>query len=168
MRILFLDHDSVLCLQKQWGTRFKKPNKYDADLFDRDCVQVVNEILIELPDTEIVISSDWRHNMSLGLMREMYLWQGIIKQPISFTYLVPTTATTLEKCRSEEINHWLNMHNIVEPWCAVDDLNMSEWLGDNFVLCPRDNEGIKQCGIKEKIIKQLKTNKNGKESVKKS
>lgn len=156
MRILFLDHDSVLCLQKQWGTRFKKPNKYDADLFDKGCVQVVNEILIELPDTEIVISSDWRHSMSLGLMREMYSWLGIIKQPIGFTTNIPTTATKLEECCAQEINMWLNTHNIFEPWCAVDDLNMKEWLQDNFVLCPKDNEGIKQNGMKEKIIKQLK------------
>lgn len=156
MRILFLDHDSVLCLQKQWGTRFKKPNKYDSDLFDKGCVQVVNEILIELPDTEIVVSSDWRHNMSLGLMREMYSWQGIIKQPIGFTDLVPGTVMELELSRSKEILKWLNQHNIKENWCAVDDLNMSELLKDNFVLCPKDNEGIKQCGIKEKIIETLK------------
>jgi hypothetical protein len=57
-------------------------------------------------------------------------------------------------------------------WVAVDDLNMSmEFLGDrfstkdgsdkksglsNFVLTPRSSEGIKQSGIKEKIIKFLK------------
>lgn len=156
MKILFLDHDSVLCLQKQWGTRFKKPNKYDADLFDKDCVQVVNEILIELPDTEIVVSSDWRHHMSLGLMREMYSWQGMIKQPIGFTDLVPGMSVELELSRSKEINKWLNQHNIKESWCAVDDLNMSEWLKDNFVLCSRESEGIKQLGLKEKIIKVLK------------
>lgn len=156
MRILFLDHDGVLCLQKQWGTRFKKPNKYDADLFDKECVQVVNEILIELPDTEIVVSSDWRHNMSLGMMREMYSWQGIIKQPIGFTDLVPGMSVELEVSRAKEINKWLNQHNITDNWCAVDDLNMLEWLKANFVLCSKSSEGIKQSGLKERIIKILK------------
>ena len=157
MRILFLDHDSVLCLDKQWGTRFKKPNKYDADLFDKGCVQVVNEILIELPDTEIVISSDWRYHMSLGLMREMYLWQGIIKQPIGYTPNIPMSSMELESGRAKEITQWLNVHNITEPWCAVDDLNMSEWLGTRFVICSKDSEGIRQLGIKKRIIDTLKT-----------
>jgi hypothetical protein len=30
-----------------------------------------------------------------------------------------------------------------------------DWALDNFVLTPRGNEGIKQSGIKEKIIKFL-------------
>ena len=29
------------------------------------------------------------------------------------------------------------------------------WAIDNFVLTPRSKEGIKQCGVKEKIIKFL-------------
>jgi len=51
---------------------------------------------------------------------------------------------------------------------AVDDLNMGktglyysmefehEWGLDNFVYTPNGNEGIKQIGIKEKIINYLK------------
>jgi hypothetical protein len=50
---------------------------------------------------------------------------------------------------------------------AVDDLNMGktglsfsmefvhEWGLDNFVLTPKHNEGIKQTGIKESILKYL-------------
>jgi len=70
-----------------------------------------------------------------------------------------------------EIGHWLENHPEVTHWVAVDDLNMSvEFLGDrftskdgsdsnpgltNFVLTPRAWEGIKQSGIKEKILKYL-------------
>jgi hypothetical protein len=44
---------------------------------------------------------------------------------------------------------------------AVDDINMSRQANQghglsNFVLTPRSNEGIKQSGIKEKILKYLK------------
>jgi hypothetical protein len=50
---------------------------------------------------------------------------------------------------------------------AVDDLNMGktglyysmefvhDWGLDNFVLTEKDNEGIKQTGVKEKILKYL-------------
>ena len=155
MRFIFLDHDSVMCLAPQWGSRSKKPNKYDADLFDRGCVQILNEIIIELPDTEIVVSSDWRHHMSLSMMREMYSWQGIIKQPIGFTPTHPGTAIELEFNRSKEINQWLNNHNVDEPWVAIDDLDMHLWLTEHFVHCTKDTEGIKQSYIKEKIIRKL-------------
>jgi hypothetical protein len=70
-----------------------------------------------------------------------------------------------------EIGHWLENHPEVTHWVAVDDLDMSvDFLGDrfaakdgsdvkpgltNFVHTPRSYEGIKQNGIKQKIIKLL-------------
>jgi hypothetical protein len=69
-----------------------------------------------------------------------------------------------------EIGHWLENHPEVTHWVAVDDLNMSaEFLSkyfskdesdenpglSNFVLTPRSREGIKQSGVKEKILKFL-------------
>ena len=60
-KILFLDHDGVICLEKQWAGRY---NKYDQagktsemairdlpvysrfDDFDQDCVNVLNQILM--------------------------------------------------------------------------------------------------------------------------
>jgi hypothetical protein len=77
----------------------------------------------------------------------------------------------IELERSMEIGHWLDNHSEVTHWVAIDDLNMSvDFLGEqfipsngsddkagltNFVHTPRNYEGIKQCGIKEKIIKHL-------------
>ena len=55
--------------------------------------------------------------------------------------------------------HYITLYFVVEDvdsnWCAVDDLNMDEKLFPNFVHCPNEHEGIKQTGIKEKIIKIL-------------
>ena len=104
-------------------------------------------------------------------MGDYYESQGIIKRPIDFTGNVIDSekitwhrAWDLEGTRSLEIKEWLGNHPEVTHWVAVDDLNMAkigldssvqfehEWGLDNFVLTPRDNEGIKQCGIKEKII----------------
>jgi hypothetical protein len=68
-----------------------------------------------------------------------------------------------------EIQHWLDNHSEVTHWVAVDDLNMSvDFLNNhflasngsdskpgltNFVHTTRDYEGIKQSGIKDKIMK---------------
>lgn len=153
MKIIFLDHDGVVCLPLQYGTRFKKPNKYDADLFDKAAIQIINEVLIEVPNTEIIVSSDWRHHFSLGKMREMYSWQGIIKQPIGFTVGLSGVATDLEHLRVKEITHWINTHNHDDNWVAVDDLDLSELGEENFVRCGIG--GTKQNSVKEKIIKAL-------------
>jgi hypothetical protein len=50
-----------------------------------------------------------------------------------------------------EVNQWLKDHPEVTHWVAVDDMDLSEL--NNFVITKRPyNEGIKQCGVKEKII----------------
>lgn len=154
-----LDHDGVICLSSEWGSRFKKNKKGLDSVFDRfntKAIGVLNEI-ISTTDCEIVISSDWRHHCSLDEMRELYRIRGIFKQPIGFTPYIKSTEVELEWARATEIRNWLNTHDINNKlkWCAVDDLDMSTWLTDKFVLTPRSNEGIKQSGVKEKIIKIL-------------
>ena len=61
----------------------------------------------------------------------------------------------LEYERTMEIKHWLKDHPEVTHWVAVDDLNMGEEL-TNFILTPNDYQGIKQSGVKDKILKFLK------------
>ena len=154
MKLLFLDLDGVLCLDNQAGSRFKKPNKFDCDLFDKGAVQVLNEILIENRDIEIVVSSDWKDHLSLPLMREMFLWQGVVKEPIGFTPRLEGISTQLEEWRSREILTWLKHHNsFSENWVAVDDLNLEPFLGTlNFVHSKKPGtEGLKQTGMKEKV-----------------
>jgi hypothetical protein len=60
----------------------------------------------------------------------------------------------LEEIRTIEIKAFLEEHE-VEKYVVVDDLDMSEGFGDNFVLCGDSFEGIKKSGLKEKIIKKL-------------
>ena len=198
MKVIFLDHDGVICLSNNWGGRSKKWAKYrsaypnsskekkDApvsvrfDDFDIKAIKVLNEI-IEQTGCEIVVSSDWRLHATLEELGDYYISQGIIKRPVDatdiFKDLFPKEWSAfrfraeLELERSMEIGHWLENHPEVTHWVAVDDLNMSsEFLSkyfsdgesdknpglSNFVLTPKSSEGIKQCGIKEKIIKYLK------------
>jgi hypothetical protein len=59
----------------------------------------------------------------------------------------------VEACRSAEILKYVNEHQICN-YIAVDDLDLSPWI-TNFVRTPRSNEGIKQSGIKDKILKVI-------------
>lgn len=165
MKVIFLDHDGVICLRNNWGSRFKTKQKFDT--FDEKAVKVLNEIL-EATDCEIVVSSDWRLFASLEEMQELYRERGIGKVPVgytprlsefdSFTFEQFSWKGWQERIRILEIEQYLKLHPEVTHWVAVDDLDMSpegnQGHGlENFVLTPRFDEGIKQCGIKEKIVK---------------
>ena len=190
MKIIFLDHDGVICLSQQFGGRRKKQMKVENrklswtamnfpvncrfDNFDKKAIKVLNEILEET-GAEIVVSSDWKNWATVEEMGEYYEEQGIIKKPIDFTpwsYTLPKTIEwhpdwDLEGSRSLEIQEWLKNHPEVTNWVSIDDLDMSfkeissnrsgtGWGLTNFVHTPRINEGIKQIGIKEKILSFLK------------
>lgn len=193
MKVIFLDHDGVICLSTEWGSRFKKQTKVgrklsqsveslpvDArfDNFNKKAVKILNEILEET-GAEIVVSSDWKRWANVEEMGEYYESKGIIKKPIAFTpNLGQCTWYTdkvwiwskdwdLEMSRVIEIKQYLHDHPEITHWVSIDDLDMGktgkklgiefehEWALDNFVLTPKGNEGIKQSGIKEKVIKFL-------------
>ena len=184
MKVIFLDHDGVTCLQNNWGTRYKKQKdfylsedrpKFKSDIpvnlrfddFDKKAINVLNRILSNT-DAEIICSSDWRLYSTLEEMQEYYLSQGILKAPLGFTpklfdfdkssYDLFTWRGQTARVRCLEIKKWLG-DNKVNSWVVVDDLNMSnEYLQpglDNFVLTPKSDEGIKQTGIYKKIVNFL-------------
>jgi hypothetical protein len=172
MKVLFLDHDGVICLSNNWGGRFKKkgfdsnpetPLDIRMDNFDDKAVKVLNSI-IEETGCEIVVSSDWKKWGNLEQMKEMYITRGI-KPPIDLTpnmkdfdeggFDMFKWKNLYEAIRVIEIKKWLEDHPEVTHWVAVDDLDLSKL--DNFVMTTKPyNEGIKQSGVKEKILKFLK------------
>jgi hypothetical protein len=191
MKIIFLDHDGVICLSTEWGGRHKKQTKVkrklsqsieslpvDArfDNFNKKAVKILNEILEET-GAEIVVSSDWKRWANVEEMGEYYESKGIIKKPIAFTPNLGQCTWydnwawsrdwDLEMTRVIEIKQYLHDHPEITHWVSIDDLDMGktgikwgmefehDWALDNFVLTPRGNEGIKQSGIKEKVIKFL-------------
>jgi hypothetical protein len=147
------------------------PVEYRFDNFDEKAVNVLNEILEET-GAEIVVSSDWKRWATVEEMGEYYESKGIIKKPIAFTdsilYDDYEDFPWHRKCESEqtrslEIAQYLGLNTVITHWVAIDDLNMSlqsegdkEWGLKNFVLTPINNEGIKQTGIKDKILNFLK------------
>jgi hypothetical protein len=179
MKVIFLDHDGVICLSQQWGGRFKKKGKdvhSRFDNLDKKSVKILNQI-IEKTGAEIVVSSDWRNSCTLEEMGELYEMQGVIKKPIGFTRHYDSIVDdrnyrSLEYYRIVEIQDFLKNHPEIKHWVAVDDLYMgnpenanvgrrnvfmatqnqrSSFLV-NFVHTPHSNEGIKQLGVAEKIL----------------
>jgi hypothetical protein len=170
---------------KKWANyRSANPNsskdKKDApvsvrfDDFDNKAIKILNEILEE-SGAEIVVSSDWKLHATLEELGDYYESQGIIKKPIALTPNIQNCKDydsdfiwsprwESEQIRTIEIKQYLHDHPEVTHWVSVDDLNMGKigepwkdiWAIDNFVLTPKQNEGIKQSGVKEKILNYLK------------
>ena len=154
------------------------PVEYRFDNFDEKAIKVLNEILEET-GAEIVVSSDWKRWANVQEMGEYYESKGIMRKPIAFTLnlgqctwyndkvWIWSKDWDLEMSRVIEIKQYLHDHPEITHWVSIDDLDMGktgkkwgsefehDWALDNFVLTPKSNEGIKQSGIKEKIIKFL-------------
>ena len=153
MKVIFLDHDGVICLSTEFGGRFKKQREAGRKLsqsvaslpvlsrfdnFNKKAIKILNEILEET-GAEIVVSSDWKRWANVEEMGEYYESQGIKKKPIDFTknlgecthYAKEYPAgfpwnreMDLEQTRSIEIKQYLIDHPEITHWVAVDDLNM--------------------------------------------
>jgi len=150
MKVIFLDHDGVICLATEWGGRFKKQQKVGRKLsqsvlslpvdcrfdnFNKKAVAILNEI-IEETGAEIVVSSDWKRWATCEEMGEYYEAKGILKKPIAYTpnlnecnwYNAGTFVWApnwdLEQTRAIEIKQYLIDHPEITHWVAVDDLNM--------------------------------------------
>jgi hypothetical protein len=150
------------------------PVEVRFDDFDKKAVKILNDVL-ELTGAELVVSSDWRLHATLEEIGEYYLSKGILKAPIAFTkrYIgcdKPdefewVRRTMYEQQRCIEVRQYLTDHPDVTHWVCVDDLELGEkdsnglleqkWGLSNFVHTPRMNEGIKQSGVKEKLLEYL-------------
>ena len=99
MKVIFLDHDGVMCLSTEWGGRKKKKEKYLKDFpdseetmpayikmdnFNDKAVKILNSILLHT-DAEIVVSSDWKLYCTLEELQEMFTKYGVYKSPIDTT-----------------------------------------------------------------------------------
>ena len=168
MKVIFLDHDGVICLRKQWGSRLSKKSKKAGEIFDKFCPKAVNVLnsIIKETDAEIVITSTWRLHCDLDYMRSLYISRGVIKAPIAFTDDLENVwdeddwfndYKDFDKLsaaiRSKEINSWLSKNKDVFRWVAIDDLPLERLRF--FVITPKETEGIKQIGIKKKVVEIL-------------
>lgn len=160
MKIIFLDIDGVLATNKEFAmnrTKFqtKHPEAKEIHIpypFNSGCVKILNEILDET-NAVIVLSSDWRLHWDLNGLDKIFKFNGVKKSPVAITSKMKRKLSSdLEDDRSFQIKTYIN-ETLPNVWVAIDDLNLSS-LGVNFIRT-KDSEGLKQTGIKNKIIKIL-------------
>lgn len=160
MKIIFLDIDGVLATNKEFGmnrTKFQTKHPEAKELhipypFNPECVKIFNEILDET-NAIIVLSSDWRLHWDLDGLDRIFKFNGVKKSPIALTNKMKRKLSSeLEDDRSFQIKSYVD-ETLPDTWVAIDDMKLTS-LGDNFVRT-KDSEGLKQTGIKDKIIKIL-------------
>ena len=157
-KFIFLDHDGVMCMRREQGTRFTKIKRWNLENPDQavyytnqdqshvpiairfddfnkvDAIRVLNDILLE-SGADIIVSSDWRFHCTLEEMQDFYKQMGVIKVPIGMTELYSHTddfgrkGYTLEEQRSIEIEKYVDLHK-PDKWVAIDDMDLSEKFGD--------------------------------------
>jgi len=157
-KYILLDIDGVLATTTQYYTNKKKWHPmYDCYRFDEKCVKIFNQI-IEKTDPIIILSSDWKDRYTITVLNEIFKWNDVHAKVSGVTDsswgMQFRSMQQLEECRSFEINKYVN-ENQLTKWVAIDDLNLKLWIPENFVHCTRANEGIKQSGVKDKILKIL-------------
>jgi hypothetical protein len=157
-KVIFLDIDGVIATIYEFNmTHFAKSylHQYDVYPFNHKCVEVLNQILA-LTKAEIIISSDWRSIFSPEELNDIFMINGVKESPAAATPDLNTqlTGKSLEEIRILEIKSFLK-DNKVYNYLVVDDLDMSEGFGDNFVRCASSRDGIKETGLINKIIRSL-------------
>jgi histidinol phosphatase-like enzyme len=95
MKVIFLDIDGVLALDKQFFQNrnkfhFKNPIAKELNIpypWDKSAVKVFNKIL-EATDATIVLSSDWRIHWNLEDIGKIFEFNGVMKKPEFYTKLL--------------------------------------------------------------------------------
>lgn len=102
-KVAFLDFDGVLH-RGNTGT-FRK-----ADLLE--------ELLVRVPDLHVVLSTNWRHTESLEDLREYFVLPQSVRRIVD---VLPVLPLNQRGCRQQEIELWLRQHPGVRRFVALDD-----------------------------------------------
>lgn len=143
MKTIFLDIDGVLVLEDA-------PESYEDNPppFDKECVKIFNEILSET-NAIIVLSSTWKKVWDLKRLDFIFKFNGVIKSPLDIT-------SDLNN-REKEITDYVQ-RKAVSDFVILDDMEL-DIFPNHFVQCNM-KDGLKQEGIKEKVIAILKKSLN--------
>lgn len=159
-KTIFLDIDGVLATHIEFimsTKKFRDKNELAKELslpypFNKKCVKIFNEILDET-DADIVLSSDWRIHWNLEQLDKIFKFNGVKKSPIDVTGRKFISMNSYDRNRVAEINEYKEK-NDVGTFVVIDDMGLDIYFMENFVKT-KDTEGIKQLGIKNKILKIL-------------
>lgn len=122
-KIIFLDFDGVLTTENHTDgflARNGLPifDKYGF-IFDPVCVYNLKTVIRET-NADIVISSTWKLNMSLDNIRSMWKDRNLPGNVIDSTPFIDTI-------RGDEIDDWLNNHDVDCKYAIIDDMGKGEF-----------------------------------------
>ena len=165
MAVIFLDIDGVLATNLQFQMnkqKFQEKHAWADELrvpypFDPGCVKVLNEI-IETTDAEIVLSSDWKLHWNILELHEIFKQNGVIKSPRTTTLNITVDDFDLEEERSYQISEFIKKFK-PKQYVIIDDLEVGPKMesveGQDRYVKTKDSEGLKQTGVKEKILEKI-------------
>lgn len=152
--VIFLDIDGVLnhkqFYEKKKELLYKSHIKlpFPFDCFDVNIIHNLNKFWEKYTDVKLVISSSWRWDSDL----DKTLKQVGLRKKID-----NITPTIISNHRGEEIDIFLQDHN-VKNYVIIDDVDdMLEHQKEHLILCD-DNVGLTQENL-EKVIEILKLKK---------
>jgi hypothetical protein len=164
-KIIFLDIDGVLATHLQFmmnRTKYRKKHPEADELripypFDEECVGIFNEI-IEKTDADIVLSSDWKLHWDLEEIDKVFKYNRVAKSPFAFTENDAKSFGNITLNRAWEIDLYIRANDI-DNFVVIDDLWVDKYMkfgvDEGRIVRTKDMEGLKQTGIKEKIINIL-------------
>jgi hypothetical protein len=159
--LIFLDIDGVLATEED---SWIPPHELYAYPFNPNCVRIFNAILKET-NVKIVLSSDWRliYQNDLVVLDEIFKYNSVVQSPIDVTPNFIREASNevggyirmFNKNREKEITAYIERnYNEIDKFVILDDADLKIH-PNNFVKC-NITEGLKEEGIKEKIIAILR------------
>lgn len=162
-KIIFLDIDGVLATHLQFmmnRTKFRKKYPEADELripypFDEGCVKIFNEIIKET-GADIVLTSDWKLHWDLDEIDKIFKYNQVVKSPFVFTENDTKSFGNITLNRAWEIDLFIRA-NDVDNFVVIDDLWVDKYMkfGEGRIVRTKDMEGLKQSGIKDKIINIL-------------
>jgi hypothetical protein len=134
--ILFLDFDGVT-------------HPISGQMFDLSCLKQLEDVLVQFPDVEVVISSSWREFMDLKQIRKS-LGEIIGHRVVGITPVISESG--IKHVRYHEVLKYLEDKGMLGlPWVALDDERQ----------CYPDNTPVIWCdsrvGVSESESKQLES-----------
>jgi len=150
--ILFLDHDGVICTDREWGKRSSMNTKFDP--LNMMAIARLNSIYKDV-NFKIVCSSDWRLSADIEEMRAIYKTNGIAAELTGYTEKLDP-ARFSEKAtdtRTREILKYVD-ENSIQRWFVIDDMYLPKLPKKNYY---RTNlyDGLTQSDV-PKILEKMR------------
>jgi len=141
MKVIFLDIDGVINLDIDWC---------------EESINVLNK-LINVTDSKIVITSDWRYNYTLTELRNIFNNIGLHCEIIDTIDLQENSnIESMEKDRIIGIMNYIKKHEL-DNYLIIDDMDLDKFdlINHRFVKT-KFSQGLKETGLLEKCIEVLK------------